>query len=129
MIILLSSVLFSTGTIHFVYNANDDFFSVLGDFFHKSLSPNTYNCDLCQLTYGPISKKKQWKKFLTSLEYNYTFIYKNQNNQLLNNINSFPIILFEYKNDIEVLLSTNELNDCKNLDELISKINEKLNKK
>ena len=57
-IIILASISFSMPKIHFIYNANNDFFSVAGDFFHKSLWPKTYPCDLCKLSYGMINKKK-----------------------------------------------------------------------
>ena len=128
ILLLLCSFLIPNGTIHFIYNANDDFFSTVGDFFHKSFSPKTYNCDLCQLTYGAFNKKKKWKNFLSSLEYNYTFIYKNQDNDLLNNIHSFPVIILEKEDKSIILLSTTDLEQCKNLDDLINKINKELNK-
>ncbi len=41
----------------FVYNANSDLFSTVTDFAHKILSPSTYQCQLCALTYGNFSKK------------------------------------------------------------------------
>ena len=51
----------SQDTIYFVYNAKNDFVSIVGDFFHKSFAPKTYPCRLCDITYGPFSKKKSWR--------------------------------------------------------------------
>ncbi|MGI8952546.1 MAG: hypothetical protein ACR2FN_13295 [Chitinophagaceae bacterium] len=50
-------------TLIFVYNADADLFSTLTDFAHKILSPSTYQCKLCALTYGNISMKQEWKFF------------------------------------------------------------------
>ena len=37
---------------YFVYNADGDVFSLVGDFAHKIFSPKTYNCNLCAITHG-----------------------------------------------------------------------------
>tara|TARA_Y100001970_G_C13710072_1_gene591466 strand:+ start:81 stop:494 length:414 start_codon:yes stop_codon:yes gene_type:complete len=123
LIILFFSLSFTNSdTIYFVYNANDDFFSVMGDFFHKSFSPQTYPCELCKLTYNAVDKKKKWKNFLNSLEHNYEFVYKNNNYEFLNKETTYPIILFGDNKNSKILISTNEINSCNNLDELIELI-------
>jgi len=127
--ILLLGFIFSQDTIYFVYNAKDDPLSIVGDFFHKTLSSKTYPCQLCKVTYGPFSKKKRWKEFLSSLEYQHEFIYINKKNDFKKDINSFPVILFGSKDKYDVLISTEKINSIKTLDELIKEINEQLKNK
>ena len=51
----------------FVYNAHSDLLSTVTDFAHKLLSPATYSCNLCTLTYGNFTVQKEWKSFIKSL--------------------------------------------------------------
>ena len=44
-----------------IYNANSGFFNVIKDALQKSISPSTYSCNLCGLTYGTIRMKSKWK--------------------------------------------------------------------
>ena len=91
ILIILFSFMYSQDTLYFVYNAKGDIFSVVGDFFHKSLSPKTYPCKLCDLSYGIFSKKKAWEKFLDSLDVDYEFVYKNKLDRFNQEIKEFPI--------------------------------------
>jgi hypothetical protein len=61
----------------FIYNAKSDLFSKATDFAHKLLSPQTYNCSLCAITYGNFSVHKEWADFVSSLEIPVHFLYKN----------------------------------------------------
>ena len=36
----------------FVYNADTGLFNTVADAAHKILSPSTYSCNLCKVTYG-----------------------------------------------------------------------------
>ena len=124
--IFLLSISYSEEKIHFVYNANDDFFSMVGDFIHKSFSSKTYPCDLCALSYGVFSKKQKWVDYLNSLEYGYTFIYKNESNTLLKFVDSYPTILYQFEDDVKVLATKFEISKCNNVDDLISLLNNKV---
>ena len=44
----------SNRSLILVYNADSGFFNALADSAHKLLSPSTYDCRLCALTYGAI---------------------------------------------------------------------------
>ena len=114
--------------IHFIYNAKNDFFSIAGDFIHKSLSPKNYSCNLCKLSYGAIKKKKKWADFLHSLDYEYSFIYKNEDNSILKEFDSYPIILFESNNNIDILISKDEISICKNIESLITLLQSRIEK-
>ncbi|HEX8505478.1 MAG TPA: hypothetical protein VF630_08930 [Hymenobacter sp.] len=51
----------------FVYNADGGLLPSLKDAFHKVLSPGTYPCSLCAVTYGAVSMRPEWKAFIKSL--------------------------------------------------------------
>lgn len=50
-----------------VYNANSGPFAALADALHKAISPATYPCSLCAVTYGAVSMKGPWRNFLDSV--------------------------------------------------------------
>ena len=62
----------------FVYNADAGLFASLTDFAHKIVSPETYSCNLCKITYGNLTMKKEWKDFLDSLEYEKAFLHRDE---------------------------------------------------
>ena len=51
----------------FVYNADGGLLPGLKDIFHKILSPLTYSCSLCAITYGATSMQPQWREFIKAL--------------------------------------------------------------
>ncbi len=108
--------------IIFVYNASTAFFSQVTDFAHKIISPDTYECNLCKLTYGNFSIKKDWQEFIAKLPHTLIFWHKEE---LLKEIpamasTSLPVILTG--NDREtaprILISSEELNKLQTLEEL-----------
>ena len=129
ILIIFFSFIFSQDTIYFIYNAKGDVFSVIGDFFHKSLSPKTYPCKLCDLSYGPIMKKKVWKDFLDTLDIDYKFLYKNEIDEFSNRIDELPVILIGNKDNVEVLLSKEEIDRSKDIYSLIDNMNLKIQKR
>ena len=113
-------------TLYFIYNAKNDTKSVLNDFFHKTLSPKTYPCNLCKITYNTFTKKNKWKKYLDNTNYNYKFLYKNQSNYFNNPIIDFPSIVFGNKINYKIVLNSTELNVILNIDSLIFHFENKL---
>ncbi|OSZ72435.1 hypothetical protein CAP39_03595 [Sphingomonas sp. IBVSS1] len=53
-----------------VYNANAGILAGVMDSVHKIVSPSTYPCQLCAVTYGLTSMRREWRAFLdeTGLE-------------------------------------------------------------
>ena len=50
----------------FIYNANSGVVNSLIDWAHKIISPDTYKCSLCSITYNNSDKKNEWSKLLPS---------------------------------------------------------------
>lgn len=50
-----------------VYNANAGIAAGVMDSVHKILSPSTYPCQLCAVTYGLVAMKREWRAFIDGL--------------------------------------------------------------
>jgi len=107
-------------TLIFVYNANRGLFSKATDFTHKLISPTTYNCSLCSLTYGNFFMEKKWANFITELDYNVQFSYKNNIKLKQLAHSDFPMLLFRNeKGTLQLLLNSIEINKQKTLEDLM----------
>jgi hypothetical protein len=62
----------------FVYNADRGFFNLIADISHKMLSPTTYPCNLCALTHGAFSMRKEWRDFLAKIKPPLTFMHRDE---------------------------------------------------
>lgn len=114
----------------FIYNANSGKINGYLDALHKLVSPKTYSCNLCEITYGVFTENKTWKKFRTSGNFPMKFIhldeFKKQYASKFGSKFTFPIVLLENKGELELFISTNELNGLKNAEGLIEMISDRL---
>ncbi|MDX1779460.1 MAG: hypothetical protein R3339_11320, partial [Thermodesulfobacteriota bacterium] len=62
----------------FVYNADTGLFSVITDYAHKIISPKTYPCNLCALTYGNMGMNNKWKDFISHLKVSFGFLHRDE---------------------------------------------------
>jgi len=104
-----------------VYNANSGWHNTVIDSFHKVVSPKTYDCNLCTITFGIFSEKQVWKKFRTETNIEMQFLHKNQFLQAYKTKEKydFPIIFKSEDNKIEVFLKSEEVNALKTPQDLI----------
>ncbi|WP_201743878.1 hypothetical protein [Hymenobacter busanensis] len=75
----------------FVYNANSGAGHALLDALHKLLSPATYSCTLCSLTYGATRMRPEWKAFLQTLPLPVVFLYRDQLVDLYPHLAALPL--------------------------------------
>lgn len=66
----------TTRTLIFIYNANGGIFSAMADAAHKLVSPETYPCSLCAITYGAVSMRGEWKTYLKRLGHETRFYHR-----------------------------------------------------
>jgi hypothetical protein len=106
----------------FVYNADSSIGSMLFDYFHKLISPNTYPCGLCYITYGRygVTAKKEWKKFIESLPYQVVSLHKDE---LIDSYpdyqkTSLPAVFGKKGSKLSLLIDSKRMDACKNLREL-----------
>ena len=110
----------------FVYNADSGVANALLDGVHKVVSPSTYNCNLCDITFGLISEKKKWKEFRESSDIEMVFLHKDE---FLKEYRSkwlpkydFPIILSEEKEGFEIYITSEVINKLEDSSALIQEI-------
>ncbi|SIS93885.1 hypothetical protein SAMN05421766_10562 [Zobellia uliginosa] len=112
----------------FIYNADSGLKNALLDSAHKILNPSTYNCNLCDITFGVFTENKIWKRFREETDLEMEFLhkdeYKKQYASKFGNKFSFPIILAQSNGELQVFVSTEEMNtieDARSLIRLIEK--------
>jgi len=111
--------------IIFVYNADSGFVSSLLDIGHKVISPDTYSCNLCKMTYGVIGEREEWKKYRESSKNEMEFLHKDEFENKYKEKREYPIILkMNDSNELDELISKEELNGMKSVSELIHKLKE-----
>ncbi|EAS20571.1 GTPase [Nonlabens mediterrranea] len=131
----------------FVYNANSGKINSLLDSAHKIVSPDTYDCKLCDLTYGVFKENEEWSRFReslldTNLNLQLEFLHKDEFakqywSKWLPKY-EFPIILclsdkiqdyndgFGTNSGLDVFMNTEELNELETINQLITAIEKRL---
>jgi hypothetical protein len=104
----------------FVYNANSGLFNSLTDFAHKIISPSSYQCQLCALTYGNFSMKQEWKTFLESFPVTTTtiFLHKDEFVQQYKINTDFPAVFIKPNDTIKPFVTKHEIETCQSLQQL-----------
>lgn len=111
----------------FVYNAKNDFVSKSLAFAHKIISPHTYRCILCSLTYGNFGIKKEWQTFLNTIHMETRFMYANEYQQLFSNQNqTYPAIFLVQNNQWKSLVSPTDFKVLQSPQQLIQLLESKL---
>lgn len=104
--------------LQFVYNAKTGLFNKLTDFAHKAISPATYNCNLCALTYGTFTMKQEWADYVKQLPLEVEFVYRDEWKHRAAH-RDYPLVALQSgEKEAEVLLGAEQLNKLKNLQEL-----------
>jgi hypothetical protein len=119
-----------TQKLIFVYNANAGIRNTVLDSAHKILSPKTYECSLCDITYGAFMEKRIWKKFREKFDYKMEFLHKDEfKKQYASKFGykfKFPVVLGTSNGNFEIFISKSELNGLANADELIRLIQSRI---
>lgn len=118
-------------TYIFVYNADASLFSQVTDFAHKVLSPDTYECNLCKITYGNFAMKTQWKEFVSSFNTPVAFLHKDEFVVQYPNQKDtdFPCMFVEHDGELSLCVSAKEMNSIQTIDELIALVQNVASKK
>ena len=107
----------------FLYNARSGVFNALIDYFPKMISPFTNECSLCSLTYNNYGQVKAWKQFIQSLNIPIYFKYSDHLSEIgLDKETKLPIVV---NTDLNVVVSSEEINQCQTIDALIEVIRKK----
>jgi hypothetical protein len=103
----------------FVYNADSGLFNALSDMAHKILAPETYQCNLCALTYSTFAQRKSWKRFLETLERPVEFLHADELKRSYN-VSGVPLpAIFKKEGDrLELWIDAHSINNCRTIDDL-----------
>jgi len=113
----------------FVYNANSGVISLVKDFWKKILKPSSYECNLCFQTFGAFTIKRDWKKFINNLNIDTEFLHRNEFEMKYRIKNAlYPSAYLEQNGELKLLISREEMNSVKNLDEMEALVLRKISK-
>lgn len=115
-------------TIIFVYNVDSGFFNTLKDALHKSFSPATYPCKLCELSHGVLTMKKPWRNYLQQLPFQKKFLHRNEFREQYPDCRDaeLPAIFLQIKSACTELVPAQDINQQKNLTDLIELVDNRL---
>ena len=111
----------------FIYNANSGLLALLKDFTHKIISPKTYPCSLCALTYNTFSESEVWKSFRLDTKTEMVFYHKDEFEAIYPSVYEYPSILFENSKGLKEIIPKQTLNKLSNVEELIELIKVEMN--
>lgn len=112
----------------FVYNANEGLVAGLLDSIHKTVSPSTYACSLCAITYGAFAMDRQWKAWLKALPYETMFHHRPDFRAAFPQYEdaTLPAVFIERNDGLSVLLGPEAIAAAKTVDALIAVLEFKL---
>ncbi len=111
----------------FVYNADTGLFSVITDYAHKIISPKTYPCNLCALTYGNMGMNNKWKDFINNLTVPLGFLHRDEFvKQYDPKDTQLPAAFLQQGESVTLLIAHDEINKCTSVDELIDLVKKKI---
>lgn len=108
-------------TLVFVYNADDGLLAALADAVHKVVSPGTYPCSLCAITYGAVSMKPAWRAYLKALPYTTRFLHRQGFARAYPGLTvTLPAVLLDAGGSTRVLIDAGTLDGLRDVDGLIA---------
>ena len=120
---------YQEGTLLIAWNAHSGWQHAVMDSLHKWISPQTYSCKLCQLTYGMAGPRKAWEDFLGSLDRQVLFFHKDEFEaaEFLGYFpGSFPFILERKQEAWLVLMGPEDIKGLDTLDSLLEFLKKRL---
>lgn len=110
----------------FVYNAQSGKMNALLDTAHKIVSPSTYNCDLCALTFGSLRESAVWKSFRENSKVPMEFYHKNEFKKAFASKwlakYAYPVLLIQNENGLEIGISAQDFEEIDTLESLMNRV-------
>jgi hypothetical protein len=113
----------------FVYNAKSGFMHSIYSLMQKKVSPNTYPCKLCSLTYSGATMKKIWQEYVKGLNIQTEFLHKDEFiKKYPQQTIKFPTVILKDEISFKVIIRADEFENIKNLSELMRLIEKNLHR-
>jgi len=111
----------------FVYNADSGVFNALTDIAHKIFSPDTYQCNLCNLTHGYFQAREEWMTFLDDLDADIEFLHRDEyiRSYASNKENAdvdLPAIFVKDQEELKLWIDKEVINKMSSTDDLMEMI-------
>ena len=115
--------------IIFVYNADSGLINAMKDWAHKIVSPETYACSLCALTYDNLGMRRPWREFIKELGYEVEFLHRDELDEQhgIQNVR-LPATFIQEGDKLKLWITDDAINACRSLEELQALIRGKLTK-
>ncbi len=112
----------------FVYNADSSLFAGAKDYVTKIVSPATYGCRLCNLTFGAIGEKKEWKNFIKNLKFPSQFLHRDEFQKEYAQLKNTkpPAVFLKENGKVHLLISSKEINKQEDLNSLKNLVRQKV---
>jgi len=111
----------------FIYNADSGLVNTVKDFWHKALRPSTYQCNLCQTTFGVFGAKKEWKTFISDLGIESEFLHKDEFLEKYDIKDAkYPSAYILKNGNLTLFISQKEMNKVTTLTEMEDLVSSKL---
>lgn len=110
----------------FVYNAKSGFWNGALDSAHKVVSPDTYACQLCSITFGLFGMRKKWSVFLDELKNDgITIGFAHKDDSLPVDV-ELPAVLSKTGENYNLFISAEELKEVPDVQAMIQLVKDKL---
>jgi hypothetical protein len=111
----------------FVYNADSGIINSVKDWAHKIVSPETYACSLCALTYDNLGMRRPWREFIQGLGYEVEFLHRDELAEQygIKNVN-LPATFVLQKGKPQLWIQSESMDSCESLDDLQNLVTQKL---
>lgn len=116
------------GRLLIVYNADGGLWNAFLDTLQKIVSPSTYSCSLCAITYGLLSMHNDWRRFLDSLPLTIEYFHRDEFTEAFPGTNiAFPALLIAHGSaEPRMLIPAQELDDLADIAGLMERVEERL---
>jgi len=119
--------MFSEGTLLFVSNSDSGVLPQIKNYSAHAAVPRADGCNLSALTHSPVGMKKEWKRFLKEQRLPSRVLDRNEfSAQFGSEVVTFPVVLIRTGAGLRVLVSTDELNRCRELEDLMGLLQQRL---
>jgi len=111
----------------FVYNADSETIPKANGFMSRPMATLTEQCNLLVLTFSPIGMKKEWKRFISGLKIPVRFFSRDEfASEFRDLAATFPAAFLRTGKDLFIIASTEEINRCTDLADLIGLVQQRL---
>jgi hypothetical protein len=111
----------------FIYNADSGILPKMKDYVHKVAEDEAAGCNLYAVTHSPIGMKKEWRRFINDLGIPVRFLSRNEfSSEFGPGSETFPFAFIQAGKDLTPFITTDEINQCAHLDDLIRFVQQRL---